>query len=183
MTHNDPYFTWLCRKVWIEKGKMQYFRLAECLHMTAFTPHGMEMDRNRAMDGMQLRVIFMQNHGPVGSSVNRGPCTMLEMLVELARKMSFIMEDVDNPHRTAECFWRMIRNLGLIQLRDLDFDENDGTYKVAAALKRVNDRTYDRNGLGGLFPLNRPQEDQRQVEIWYQMHAWLIENNMLDLSI
>jgi hypothetical protein len=41
---------------------------------------------------------------------------------------------------------------------------------------RLNRREYDSDGgNGGLFPLNEPNEDQRDVEVWYQMMAYLQE--------
>jgi hypothetical protein len=41
---------------------------------------------------------------------------------------------------------------------------------------RLNRRLYTTSGYGGLFPLEEPKEDQRKVEIWYQMMAYLGEN-------
>jgi hypothetical protein len=32
------------------------------------------------------------------------------------------------------------------------------------------------NGTGGLFPLKMPKVNQRRVEIWYQMSAFIEEN-------
>jgi hypothetical protein len=34
-------------------------------------------------------------------------------------------------------------------------------------------RTYEPNGVGGFFPLENPNEDQREVELWYQMSAYV----------
>ena len=45
------------------------------------------------------------------------------------------------------------------------------------AVNRVNGRMFSRDGSGGLFPLRRFDRDQRSVEIWYQMQAWLMENS------
>jgi hypothetical protein len=33
-----------------------------------------------------------------------------------------------------------------------------------------------KSGLGGMFPLEDPREDQRAIEIWYQMMAYINEN-------
>ena len=38
-------------------------------------------------------------------------------------------------------------------------------------------RQYEANGEGGLFPLKGVCEDQREVEIWYQMNAYLYEHH------
>jgi hypothetical protein len=37
-------------------------------------------------------------------------------------------------------------------------------------------RTYKYDGRGGLFPLREGKEDQRRVELWYQMCAYILEN-------
>jgi hypothetical protein len=66
----------------------------------------------------------------------------------------------------------MIKNLGLDQFDDqIPYDWED----VDEALSALIYRTYDRDGTGGLFPLTHPEEDQRKVEIWYQLNAYLLE--------
>jgi hypothetical protein len=47
---------------------------------------------------------------------------------------------------------------------------------VNQILTNLVERTYQKNGKGGLFPLKQPAKDQRRVEIWYQMAAYLNEN-------
>ena len=44
------------------------------------------------------------------------------------------------------------------------------------AVQRVLDRTYDANGNGGLFPTRTVMVDQRGMDIWMQMQAWLNEH-------
>ena len=48
--------------------------------------------------------------------------------------------------------------------------------EVKAAVECLLERRYLEDGDGGLFPLKCPRKDQRRVEIWYQMSAWVIEN-------
>jgi hypothetical protein len=36
-------------------------------------------------------------------------------------------------------------------------------------------REYDPDGRGGLFPLDGTHANQREVELWYQMQAYIIE--------
>jgi len=94
-------------------------------------------------------------------------CSVLEMLIPLARRAEF---DTDIPMR--DWFWTFLRNLGIDEM-------NDATPAVKARvdpiLERLIWRRYRRDGLGGLFPLRRPMEDQREVEIWYQFCAYLTE--------
>jgi hypothetical protein len=47
--------------------------------------------------------------------------------------------------------------------------------RANAILDRVIRREYEPDGTGGFFPLQNPLEDQTQVEIWYQMAAYINE--------
>ncbi|MFZ1684153.1 MAG: hypothetical protein WAU88_08510, partial [Candidatus Zixiibacteriota bacterium] len=67
-----------------------------------------------------------------------------------------------------------IQVLNLFQYNDLEYnDQAEAT--IDEVLNRVIFRTYDARGNGGLFPLRRPQRDQREVELWYQASAYLLE--------
>lgn len=168
----DPYFDWLCILI----GSDNYSTLVSELHRKDFHPK-LSMDVNRGADGLQLRVEFMNEHGPWGTSLNRGPCTMLEFLVGLAKRMSFLTYGEGNHCQTGYYFWRMMDNLGLGKLTDDRWTSLGGDFFVDDAVWRINERQYQSNGAGGIFPLRRPSGDQRKTEIWYQMNAWLMENS------
>lgn len=175
---NDPYFDWLCIMI----GCRNYTELVRSLHKREFRAR-LPADQNRGMDGMHLRVDFMERHGSFGTSTNRGGCTMLEFLIGIAKHMSFLMHGNESDHRTAYYFWVLIRNLGLNKCTDDNWYIMNGDFFVEDAVNRVINRQYDRNGNGGLFPLRHSSQDQRGVEIWYQMHAWLGENSEIALDI
>ena len=181
---NDPYYDWLCILIGVDRRnpRRNYGKLTQMLHSIDFKPK-FPADENRGMDGMQLRVEFMQLHGPYGSATNRGKCTMLEFLIALARRMSFLMNGNPNRHHTEYYFWVLIQNLRLDKLTDDRWDYLNGEFFVEDAVMRLQERSIERNGEGGLFPLRHFSEDQRNVEIWYQMHAWLGENCEINLSI
>lgn len=149
--------------------------MLNCLHEKAFRPK-MAMDINRGNDGLQLRVDFQNEHGPWGSSTNRGPCSYLELLIGLAKRMSFLMHGEENSY-TEYYFWRLIANLDLIKCTDTRWNSMNGEFFVDDAVYRINDRCFCADGSGGLFPLRRYERDQRGVEFWYQMQAWLMENS------
>jgi hypothetical protein len=66
----------------------------------------------------------------------------------------------------------MLENLDLCQYNDrVNLPED----KIEETLDRVIWRTYNFNGRGGIFPLRRPRQDQRDVELWYQLNAYIIE--------
>lgn len=63
-------------------------------------------------------------------------------------------------------------------LAALDDTYSDDTYeRIQYRLNVINKRLYNEDGTGGgLFPLRHATQDQREVELWYQMMAYLTEN-------
>ncbi len=51
-----------------------------------------------------------------------------------------------------------------------------GAAEIDDILERLIWRQYQEDGQGGFFPLAWPEQDQREVELWYQMNAYLAEN-------
>jgi hypothetical protein len=92
---------------------------------------------------------------------------MLEMLIGLARRLSFEAEG-----RADDWFWHLLENIKLDKYNDSSGYDPD---EVDDILERIIWRNYRPDGVGGLFPLNEPEEDQRKVELWYQLSAYLIE--------
>ena len=71
-----------------------------------------------------------------------------------------------------------IRFLGRLLGRTLHAQEGGLAYEtVEEILNRVVWRTNESDGTGGLFPLSRPYLDQRDVEIWSQLNAFLLEQD------
>lgn len=118
-------------------------------------------DDNRAYDGLNLRESY-------GCYDDR-PCSLLEMLLALAGRFDGNSGfDEDEAYTN---FWLMMENIGLDYYDDSRYSERE----VWGILKILQDRTYNFNGKGGLFPLKYPKKDQRNVELWDQMQAWEIE--------
>lgn len=125
------------------------------------------------MDGRDLRSEWIDEAGI--QHVDRDwydlECSMLEMLIALGRRVSF-----ESHGAPAAWFWKLVENLELKGYTD-DIYEVSIAEEVDEVLNRLNDRTYLRSGHGGLFPLLSPHEDQRKVEIWYQMSTYLLEGH------
>lgn len=178
----QDYFHWLCEMVRIETEDRSYWLLAKDLHRRAFYPL-VDHDENRASDGLELREEYLREvNYPKYYSIE-GDCSVLEMIIALARRIAFETSDPydldieDDMDRTCYWFWEMMRNLGLDIYDDENYVENSGYERVEVILSRFLDRDYKRNGDGGLFPLDGGSEDQRDVEIWYQMNAYLMEKD------
>lgn len=127
-------------------------------------------DDNRVMQGQELRYEFVQAaHIQAADAHWLGmDCSVLEMLIAFSRVLSFEAEG-----EPRDWFWLMMRNLGLDVFTDNHYEPY--VLEVEERLNALIFRTYLSNGQGGLFPLDHPEEDQRGVEIWYQMSAYLAE--------
>lgn len=175
---NEPldelYFKWLYYQIGSVRYRdpeRTYWSLAKKLYTTEFlwfVPN----DDNRVEDGKDLRHQFIFEEGledeDLGSWMGLG-CSMLEMLIAISRKLSFLMDG-----EPREWFWHLMANIKLDGFNDASYSEPADRY-VHAALKRVIERTYRPDGEGGLFPLRNADRDQRQVELWYQMNSYIIE--------
>lgn len=94
---------------------------------------------------------------------------MLELFVGLARRLAFEMSSEQD-----EWFWELLENIDIAKYND---SVHIPIREVEDKLDRVIYRTYRRNGHGGLFPLMRPNADQRDVELWYQLNAYILERD------
>ena len=163
----NEYFNWLCAKV-LNVEVHIYYDLLRILHQTEFT-WTVEMDRNRAKDGIELRSDFltMSRRMPEQYWLDEG-CSILEMFIAFAARANF---QTDIPARN--WFWIFMQNLGLEDYRRLLYSDVPTIERI---LRNLIWRTYEPNGQGGMFPLRWPKEDQRAVEIWYQFCAYVEEN-------
>ena len=83
-----------------------------------------------------------------------------------------IMDNYVYGNRTGQWFWSMIVNLGLNKMDDKEFDRN----YCEQVIDIFMNRKYKPNGRGGLFILEHPFRDLRDVDIWTQFMWYLDEN-------
>jgi hypothetical protein len=172
-TMTDPldgyYLEWLYALVGRPAENVNHFDLLTMLYSSEFfmlVPN----DDNRCGDGLELRREFMREDIPVKVSrawLSLG-CSVLEMMIGVARHLSFEMDG-----EVGEWFWHLSDNLGLTKYHDKRFDAR----RVSEIIERLIWRQYEYNGKGGLFPLKAPYQDQRRVEIWFQMESYMLELN------
>ena len=164
---DGPYFEWLYDQVGSEKRET-YRDMLLTLYYITFRSR-IPNDINRATDGIGLRLLFQKETGiSMTFHEENRPCNVLEMLIALAVRMTFFtvfdpadMDDEDGP---IDNFWLMISNLGLKPHTDR---------KNVEIINNFITRDYMSNGHGGLFPLRNPRENQREVELWYQMQEYI----------
>ena len=166
------YYQWLLEKV---DGHLEpyynYSLLLNKLHSIEYT-WSIEHDSNRATDGMILRRIYMDENNIPDIFYSEAPCSVLEMMIGLAVRCEIEIMGVSGEDNTAKWFWIMVENLDLMRCTDENFN---GEY-VEQQVRIFLDRSYKRNGIGGIFPLKHTKLDQRKLEIWRQMNGYLCEN-------
>ena len=136
-------------------------------------------DSNRAGDGTRLREIFLdkcENESNMDIVFEMGNCTVLELLIGISYRMEHELYGHRESMDAHECFWTLIKHLNLDWVDNIAYEEEGGAGAIDKAVKKFLSRKYSKNGNGGLFPLRKTTKDQRTVEIWFQMHEWLMEN-------
>lgn len=170
---DEQYFTWLYGQVASVKLKnpsRTHWSLAKQLYTKEFVwiiPN----DDNRLEDGKDLRREFLEAYEIDILDLNWLDlgCSMLEMLIGLSRGLSF---EADG--EPSVWFWHLIETVDLEQYNDRNYNDL-ARRRIDDTLDRIIWRTYSPNGQGGLFPIRNPAQDQREVELWYQLNTYLVE--------
>lgn len=178
---DEEYFEWLYKSI---AGRSKnpdhsYWLLCEQLHKKEFVWF-VPNDDNRIVDGKDLRYEYVHLREITDPDQNwlELDCSMFEMLVALSRRASFQAEGTHD-----EWFWRFLTNVDLRKCTDSYYiDNSDAWNEVNDTLDRINERTYQRNGQGGLFPIRSAHRDQRKIEIWYQLAAYLLEDDRFEVG-
>lgn len=166
----EDYLQWLESQLRDEHvdSRKTYLGLTALMLDTPFT-WSVPMDDNREADGLALRVEFAHlEHIRQPSMEHLGPCSFLEVLVALSRRLAFVAGG--NPAGWA---WQLLSNLELHRLPD-PFTRSK-QHKASEIMLVAMNRTYLPDGTGGFFPLTRPDGDQTRIELWYQMNAFIAE--------
>lgn len=162
----NKYFEWLYSRV--ELPHHPCWSLARQLHKKEFiwiVPN----DDNRVEDGRELRYVFSHETRTMLTPDWHGfGVSMLEMLIALSERLAFQAE-----RTTREWFWELMENVGLADYLDARYTKRKER-EIDRILDRIIWRTYSYSGEGGLFPLEYPTQDQRKVELWYQMNAYIV---------
>jgi len=167
----ELYFNWLCAKVLDNPDRPDFWAVLLMLQRFEFVPI-VQGDYNRASDGLEVRHEFIRmTHYDSAPDWDHIGCSLLEMLIALANKASWLTSE---PLKV--WFWRFMQNLRLDDHRHIE------PYEVQEIEEKLHIfvwRQYDSNGFGGLFPLQATENDQRMVEIWYQLAEYVDENRLI----
>ncbi len=115
-------------------------------------------DDNRAEDGLELREEFLLESTIPDDPQWRGTgCSIFEMLIAFARRAQFAAGET-----VTFWFWHFLENLNLI----VNDASNITDQEVEQILYDFVWRDYPADGRGGLFPMEKPPDDQKTVEVW-----------------
>lgn len=181
---NAAYLQFLEDKVANDIDLRQWSILLDTLHSVEFYAL-LDNDENRAEDGKILREEFVEKYhsdmwknkwkGEFGNfDPIQGPCSVLEMMIGLAKRMEFV-----SGRPLKDNFWTLIHNLGLDVYRNFELLHAEYGYTradIVLIVTKMMDREYTSYGRGSLFPLKKCRQNQKEVEIWYQMMNYLNEN-------
>ncbi len=173
-TLDDLYLEWLYKKsvgaLQVKNPSRTYWQLAKHLYSVKFEWF-VRNDDNRAEDGKGLRDEFINDCDIQDIEIGwlQLDCSILEMFIALAERAAFESEIA-----AGDWFWIFMENLGLRSFNDRGYDD-DAVQHIDEICDRVIYRKYQRNGAGGLFPLRHAVQDQRKVELWYQLATYLLE--------
>ena len=130
------------------------------------------MDENRDADALALRKEYFFDNGYDLRDMVLSPRSCLEVLVAFSRRIEIeIMGEPGDDH-IERWFWIMLDNLKLLEFDDDHYDHGFVIHKLDIWLTRK----FTSSGKNGIFPLKKPTSDQRDIDIWYQMQAYLTEN-------
>lgn len=167
----DDYFRWLAGKA----GGWDQLSLLAVLHSIPFT-WSVCNDSNREDDGSYQRWIFHEETGKnIPKDYARGSgCSVLEMMVGMASAMHEFMYEPENGSCTQIWFQGFLYNMGIGYLTDTVFQRNplESEEEAMEAVRRLLERDYARDGVGGMFPVPGSTEDIREMELWYQMNLY-----------
>lgn len=124
-TYEKLYYDYLTNLIDINDKIRHYNSLLTFLFYYDFTwLKNIPLDENRAVDGLQLRSEYkkhlpIEEHGYFDQALANRRCSMLEMFVAFADRLTYIVSDFTR----AEYFWLFIDNLGLDIATNTQFDE------------------------------------------------------------
>jgi hypothetical protein len=181
--YEEQYFSWLIQLISnpidgfdYEYWMTHYRLLLRHLYLTDFVAT-IAMDENRAVDGLYLRELYADETGDerVVDCCAQNECSMLEMMVALARRIENDIMDQNGPEGNRVYFWfnQMLVNSGLSE-----FDESEGMPNFDlfdSYIDTIINHRYGCDGSsGGLFYVDYiPERDFRETELWWQVQIWI----------
>jgi hypothetical protein len=196
-TRSD-YLAWLCNIAGRPSSGVSYQMLLEYLYTQPFVVlPSMPEDFFRESNGQSLRRAFGKELTDLHQTNDyrndrqwlNAPCSMLEMMIALARNIAILTDHSSDEQRVVSFwFWKLAFNLGFEPYSDeLNPHGEIDTQKINQIIHTLVYREYDNYGRGSLFPLDNSiggtdrvdfqfgPGGYQKLEIWDQMKNYLSE--------
>jgi hypothetical protein len=168
---DELYIAWLYAQISnvnLRSSRRTHWALMSTLYTCEFVAL-VPNDDNRVEDIKDLKKEFLFDAEiPYAQPTWFEHCSFLELLIVLSRLLDF-----ETDFGIEYCFWHLLENIGLSEYND---NKKFSEQEVEEIVDTVVSRNYDRNGRGGLFPLEKSRDDQREIDLWYQLNAYVIQN-------
>ena len=160
------YYDWLCDMVDIQSHKNYSMLLSYLFDKEFFWT--VKNDVNRAEDGKNLRHIFISETEFDDDLWVDEPCSVLEMLIALARRTSIdIMPDLEMD--ISYWFWQFLDNINALKMSNFSFE--------VSKICEICDNLMQKSGKNELFCVKKiTQREKKVTEFWYLLQFWLDEN-------
>lgn len=169
--NDEKYFQWLMSFVDIDAPlppSEKHTLLAQQLHETPYEWY-IEMDSNRALDGVDMRYDFAESIDVDLRSVPLNGSSLLEVLVALALKAAYLSDGLiylDTPQKWME---EMLTNVGLYEYTDDSYDPK----AVTKISRQIMVKTL-RSKSNYIFPKSIFTDDELyNHELWYQLNYYI----------
>lgn len=136
-------------------------------------------DWNRLGDGEYLKYRFAYEKGIPYAEVDSGDmsewkpkCIDVILAIAYSIRNMALREESDS---ISDLFWGMMNSMGLD-------NPNLSVKDIIQRLDDFMDRNFEPNGHGGLFIVNNPNLDMRELTIWEQINVYVGEKYTKDLS-
>jgi hypothetical protein len=93
------------------------------------------------------------------------------MLIAFSKRAAYMTDG-----NAYDWFWIFLHNLGLTEFTD----DHANLNAINEILETFIWRMYEDDGNGGMFPMNTYREDERTVELWFQLCEYLVDHDLLD---
>lgn len=171
----DEYKSWLCDLVLSRKMDRSYILLISELDSIDFYAICQD-DYNRSEDGIDVRKEYIYENGGDPNTYHnllyRGPCTVLECLIGIAKRMDYILYDPEVGEDWVPYFWELLENLGLGEYEDCLYGDDTTPNRVREIVYKWLSKKYKKNGVGNIFPI-KGKLDIRKMSINQQMNLYI----------
>lgn len=167
--HNLLYYTYACIDKYISDDFKHFGMVFSIMYNTPFKViHPEDMFEEEYILEFRKYLYDLLDCDIDNLHVTR-PVNFLEVIISIAYKWNDYYDEYYDKDLIGSYILEMVDNLCLIKSNRLSYGQ------IKEIINRCNDRNYDKNGIGSLFPIYKNSKiNQKNNSIWQQLNAYLI---------